>query len=273
MSQEWNSIETEEKRAQTENRYAGTMEALRQAESALPDFTTSYDGEITRLYEQIVNRPGFHYDIGADPLYRSYRDEAVRGGRLAMRDTMGQAAALTGGYGSSYAQAVGQQQYAAYLQKLGERMPELYAAAYERYQEEGDRLRQQLNAASGLAQAEYGREMDRRNQAAQMEQQSYERRWKSYQNLISLISKSGYEPEDAELAEVGMNRAQAEALRKEYLRANNLPDGSAPTGGAPSYSADPVPVAKSEEKSETGSKEQVKLASINRSKAASKSRK
>ena len=51
--------------------YADTMEALRRAESALPDYSTSYDGEIQRLYEQIVSRPAFRYDPGSDPLYRS----------------------------------------------------------------------------------------------------------------------------------------------------------------------------------------------------------
>ena len=36
-----------------------TMQALRQAESILPDFTTSSGGGISRLYEQIVSRPAF----------------------------------------------------------------------------------------------------------------------------------------------------------------------------------------------------------------------
>ena len=64
-----------------ETDYADTMEALRRAESALPDFTSSYDGEISRLYEQIVNRPAFRYDPGSDPLYQSYDpDEKLREG-------------------------------------------------------------------------------------------------------------------------------------------------------------------------------------------------
>ena len=58
---------------------------------------------------------------------------------------MGQAAALTGGYGSSYSQAVGQQQYDAYLQKLNGVVPELYQLAYSRYQDEGDELKDQYN--------------------------------------------------------------------------------------------------------------------------------
>ncbi len=164
-----------------ESEYADTMEALRRAESVLPDFSTSYDGEIQRLYEQIVSRPAFRYDPGSDPLYRSYRDQMVSEGSRTMRDTVGQAAALTGGYGSSYAESVGQQQYGLYLQKLGQAMPELYKAAFERYSAEGDALRADFDMAKGLADSEYGRRRDRFNQAAALEKQQYERGEKSYQ--------------------------------------------------------------------------------------------
>ena len=192
MRDEWDNAERI-RQTQAQGAYEGTMETLRQAEREIPDFTSSYDGE--------------------------------------MRDTVGQAAALTGGYGSSYAESVGQQQYGAYLQKLSERIPELYQAAWERYRDEGDALRGQLETASGLARAEYDREKDRRQAASQAEQQDYERRWKSYQNLISLISKSGYEPESAELAAAGMSKAQADALRNEYLRVNGLLPVAAGGGG------------------------------------------
>lgn len=109
--------------------YKSTMETLRQAEQELPSFSGSYDDEIGRLYDRIINREGFRYDMNSDPLYMSYRDRYAREGRLAMKNTMGQAAALTGGYGSSYSQAVGQEQYGAYLEKLGNVMPQLYSAA------------------------------------------------------------------------------------------------------------------------------------------------
>lgn len=211
--------------------YAETMEALRQAERALPDFTSSYDGEISRLYNRIVNRRAFRYDPEGDPLYGSYRDRYVREGRLAMRDTMGQAAALTGGYGSSYGQAVGQQQFDAYLQKLGAVMPELYAAAYDRYRAEGEELENRLGTAVRLAGEEYGRYRDRTGRAAELEQKGYDRRQNSYQSLVSVISKSGYEPSDSELKQAGMSRALAEALRNEYLRANNLLPSSGASGG------------------------------------------
>ena len=277
MNQDFGGAAERERRVQTQNAYQGTMETLRQAESALPDFSTSYDGEIARLYDRIMNRPGFRYDMGGDPLYQSYRDQAVSGGRLAMRDTMGQAAALTGGYGSSYAQAVGQQQYGAYLQKLSERMPELYQTAWERYRAEGDDLRRQLEVTSDLAQTEYGRGQDRQQAAAQAEQQRYERRWKSYQNLVSIISKSGYEPNEQELEEAGMNRAQAEALRREYLRANHLPDGTVvQAGGGVNYygggGGGTAKTAKTGEKSEAGTKEKVKLSAAAGSSGSGKHR-
>ena len=141
---------------------------------------------------------------------------------MAMRDTMGQTAQLTGGYGSSYAQSAGQQQYGAYLQKLGEVMPELYGAALKRWQAEGDALSGQLSTASALAAGEYSRKKDALSLAADAEKKDYDRRWASYQSLISVIMQSGYEPKDQELEQTGMSRELAEALRKEYLRANKL---------------------------------------------------
>ena len=155
--------------------FDSTMEALRRAQSVVPDFTSSYDGEILRLYDEIVYRPAFRYDPTADPLYRSYRSQMVSEGERAMRDTMGQASALTGGYGSSYAQGVGQQEYELYLQRLGQVMPQLYKAAWERYSAEGDELKGLFNTTMSLAQDELWRAKDRYDEAARLEQQAYQR--------------------------------------------------------------------------------------------------
>ena len=190
-----------------------TMQALRQAESILPDFTSSYDGVISRLYEQIVSRPAFQYDPVGDPLYQNYRTQLLAEGGRAMRDTAGQASALTGGYGSTYAERLGQQQYAQYLERLGQVMPELYEAAYKRYRDEGEDLWNRFGAARSLADSEYGRRQDRFALASDLEKQRYERGEKRYQKLLSLISQTGYEPTDEELQAAGMTRAQAEALR------------------------------------------------------------
>ena len=224
-------IKKEERSAAEAPAYAETMAALKQAEQELPDFTSSYDGEIGRLFEKIVQRPAFRYDAESDPLFNSYRDRYAREGRLAMQDTMGQAAHLTGGYSSSYSQAVGQQQYDAYLQKLGDAMPELYGAALKKWQAEGEQLSGQFNAASALAEREYGRARNKAARASEIEQKGYDRRQTAYKNLVEIISKSGYEPESAELAAAGMSKAQADALRNEYLRVNGLLPVAAGGGG------------------------------------------
>ena len=71
------------------------------------------------------------------------------------KSTMGQAAALTGGYGSSYSQAVGQEQYGAYLEKLGNVMPQLYSAAYSRYKS-GKARRERIQQVPRQAQRREG---------------------------------------------------------------------------------------------------------------------
>ena len=224
-------IKKEERSAAEAPAYAETMAALKQAEQELPDFTSSYDGEIGRLFEKIVQRPAFRYDAESDPLFNSYRDRYAREGRLAMQDTMGQAAHLTGGYGSSYGQTVGQQQYDAYLQKLGDAMPELYGAALKKWQAEGEQLSGQFNAASALAEREYGRARNKAARASEIEQKGYDRRQTAYKNLVEIISKSGYAPNSAELSAAGMSQAQADALRQEYLRVNGLLPSAGGGGG------------------------------------------
>ena len=128
--------------------YNNTMAALRQAQGLGASFTSDYDTEIAKLYDQIANREKFSYDYSTDPLYAQYRQSYTQAGQQAMRDTIGQATALTGGYDNSYANAVGQQQYDEYLSRLNDVLPELYANAYNYYQGEGNRLNQ-LYALAG----------------------------------------------------------------------------------------------------------------------------
>ena len=121
------------------------------------------NSQLNDLYTQIMNRPSFSYDLNADMLYQQYRDQYVNQGQQAMKDTMGQAAALTGGYGSSYGQAVGQQQYDAYLQRLNEVIPDLYDRAYQQYQDEGDVLMKQYSIAKDAEDTAYDRYINQRN--------------------------------------------------------------------------------------------------------------
>ena len=57
--------------------------------------------QATEIYDKIMNRGEFSYDVNKDKLYQQYRDLYAQMGRGAMEDTMGQAAAATGGVGKT----------------------------------------------------------------------------------------------------------------------------------------------------------------------------
>ena len=136
-------------------------EALSQQESARPGaYSSQWQSRLESTLDQILNRKEFRYDMNADALYNQYRDQYLRQGRLAMEDTLGQAAALTGGYGSSYAQQVGQQTYQGYLAGLNDKLPELYRLALSKYQLEGDQLRGKYDLLSDREAGDYGRYQD-----------------------------------------------------------------------------------------------------------------
>lgn len=112
------------------------------------------------VMEDYLNREDFSYNPNGDALYRYYRDRYTDQGKLAMADTMGQAAALTGGYGSSYAQSAGQQAYNSYMKELGDVIPQLYQLAYDRYRDQGDDLLKQYDLLDRQEQTEYDRHRD-----------------------------------------------------------------------------------------------------------------
>lgn len=140
--------------------YQDALKPLQEMEGTKPSYDATYDKQLSDLYEKIMNREKFSYDAANDPLYQQYREMYTREGKAAMQDTMGQASALTGGYGSTYAQSVGQQQYDAYLQKLNEVVPELYSQARQAYNDEGDRMMQQYQMVGDLRSDEYSKYRD-----------------------------------------------------------------------------------------------------------------
>lgn len=150
--------------AGSDQAYQTALAALLEAQKNAPSYANSYEEQLHGLYDQIVNRDKFRYDINEDALYQQYAQQYAEKGRLAMMDTMGQAAALTGGYGSTYGQAVGQQQYDAYLQQLNDVVPELYQMAYSQYQDEGERMQQQYAMLGDMADDEYDKYRDAYNQ-------------------------------------------------------------------------------------------------------------
>lgn len=134
---------------------------LSQWENTKPDeYKGKYDSQIESLVNEILERDDFRYDMQSDPLYQQYRQLYTENGQKAMRDTVGQASALTGGYASSYAVTAGNQAYADYLDELNAIALDLRDRAYEMYSDEGDRLIEDVTLLRGLDGDDYEKYLD-----------------------------------------------------------------------------------------------------------------
>lgn len=234
----------------TNDAYQQALAALQAAQKETPAYSGTYDGQLQELYNQIVNRDKFKYDLNADALYQQYKDQYINQGQLAMMDTMGQAAALTGGYGSSYGQSVGQQTYQQYLKGLNDKIPELYGLALDQYNQEGQQLQNQYAMLGDLRDEEYGRYQDAlaeywrnldylQEQADSEYNRGYENWYNAYvmendakntayNRLIDLMSSSGYMPTEQELQAAGMTKEQANSFINAWKAEN--PDLAYRTG-------------------------------------------
>lgn len=135
--------------------------ALNQLLAQKPNaYQSAWQDQISDTISKITNRDKFSYDVNGDALYQQYKDKYIQQGKLAMADTMGQAAALTGGYGNSYAAAVGNQAYQAQLNNLNDIVPELYQMAYDRYNQETQDLYNQYSLYADRENTDYGRYRD-----------------------------------------------------------------------------------------------------------------
>jgi peptidoglycan hydrolase-like protein with peptidoglycan-binding domain len=123
-------------------------------------YQSQWQQQLDEAINKILNREKFSYDLNGDALYQQYKDKYIQQGKMAMADTMGQAAAMTGGYGNSYAASVGNQAYQQSLQQLNDIVPELYQMAYDRYQNEGQDLYNQYGIISDRENMDYGRYRD-----------------------------------------------------------------------------------------------------------------
>lgn len=123
--------------------------------------TFSYDStDLDSYYDKLMNRKDFSFDLDENALYKQYKDAYTKQGQLAMMDTVGQASAMTGGYGNSYAVSAGQQAYQQNLDKLNDVVPELYQLAMEQYQMEGQNLMDMYGIATNERDFAYGKYQD-----------------------------------------------------------------------------------------------------------------
>lgn len=164
-------------------------------------YQSPWEDQLKETASKILNREKFSYDVNGDALYKQYKDRYTQQGKQAMMDTMGQAQAMTGGYGNSYAQSIGQQTYQGYMQGLTDKIPTLYQIAMDKYTNEGNQMRDNMNLMMQQDEIGYGRYRD------QLADQNT-----AYSKLMALMTGYGYKPSDAEMEAAGMSAAQRDAI-------------------------------------------------------------
>lgn len=239
---------------------AQAQQLLQQAMGNRPGaYQGTWETQMQDMIGQILGREPFDYDVNSDALYQQYREQYMRQGALAMEDTMGKAAALTGGYGNSYAQAVGHQAYQGYMDQLNDRIPELYDRAFARYQQEGQDMLDKYALMVSGDDREYGRYQDALSRyftelGMAQDQYTDERNWqyqlgmdqyakeqaeqdRAYELALSML-QSGMMPSEAVLSASGLS---AEDANKIYNQAKTQAYSGGNTTNPGNYNPNPKP--------------------------------
>ena len=137
------------------------QQQMQQIQAAKPQgYSSKYDAQLQSILQQIQNPEKFQHNFNDDELFKYYADLYSQKGKQASMDAMGQATALTGGYGNSYAQQVGNQAYDQYMLSLYDKGMELRDRAYQQYQDMLANRYNQYNVLSQQDQVDYGRYRD-----------------------------------------------------------------------------------------------------------------
>lgn len=129
-----------------------------------PTFESKYGSQLDSALNNVTN---FKYDPLQDASYRQLAKSYNQLGNQAARNTMGEVAALNGGYGSSYAATAANQQRSQYNQQLAAMIPDLEDRAY-------NRATGTLNALRDADNTDYGRYRDTTSDAQWQYSQDYQ---------------------------------------------------------------------------------------------------
>lgn len=124
------------------------------------NYESQYKDKIEGLLNNAENMKfNFNYSLTDDPAYQTYRDQYVHNGQMAAQNAAAEAAAQTGGYGSTAATSASQQAYNESLTQLNSLVPDLYNSAYQRqwneFTDERDTLQELASAYQSLDQQGY----------------------------------------------------------------------------------------------------------------------
>ena len=143
---------------------------------------TSYSDDVQNMMDKILNREKFTYDVDTDPLFQQALASAMNSGKQAMQDTIGQASALTGGYGSTYATSAGNQAYNSFIEDAYDNIAEYYQMAWNQYQAEGDEMYRQLGMFTDADDREYNRNVTAYDATYQHRNRMYDEQYNMYRD-------------------------------------------------------------------------------------------
>ena len=212
---------------------------LQQVQAQKPqDYNSKYGAQLDSILQQIQNPEKFKYDFNGDELFKYYADLYTQNGKQASMDAMGQAAALTGGYGNSYAQQVGNQTYNEYLRNLYDKGFDLRNAAYQQYQDEQQGLKDQYSILANQDQTDYNRWAADREYEEAVRQFNENLNWEkmnsqqkyAYETAMMILQK-GQMPSTQLLQQAGLSAADAKKLQAQIKTGG----GSGRTSGQDYY--------------------------------------
>lgn len=186
-----------------------SQQTLQQIQAERPQgYNSRYGAQLDSILQQIQNPQEFKYEFNGDNLFRAYAQQYQQDAKQAQLNAQGQAAALTGGYGNSWAQTAGQQAYQQAMLPLYDKGMELYDRAYQKYRDDQQALKDQYGMLADADQTDYGRYRDtvsdwrsdldwQTQQTNRAEDQDYER-WandRDYWQRLAEVENADYRTE------------------------------------------------------------------------------
>lgn len=156
---------------------------------------TKYGEDLDKIVADLMNRPAFQYDVEKDPLFQQMLASQKEAGEKAMEDTVARSAALTGGYGNSWAQSAGQQAYDQQIRAAYDQLPQYYQLAMNAHNMETEDLMRKYSLLSEADQkefdrlmTEYGLATDAYDRLYQQDRTGFEDRKTTAQQLAGMMS-------------------------------------------------------------------------------------
>jgi len=128
-----------------------------------PAYNNQYSDKQSQLLNDITSYKPFEFNADTNPQMQAYTKQYSREGDRAMQDTLGSAAAATGGMPSTAAVSAAGQANDYYMGQLGDKLPQIYESEYNKYLSDFNMQNQKLTAVNGQEQIDYSRYWDGKN--------------------------------------------------------------------------------------------------------------